>query len=158
MELEGVAVAVAGVALEELDFGLSDLLEIAAVLEHLFPMERLLGHVLYFVDMPWMVARLHHCLHEVKFHVRIERLQVVLVAVVQEENVHHSIHLADELLAVGIHVLRVLHHLVEHRMVHNHHLLLDHRSLPIELVEYGLEGLCCIRVSKDLVRTELEHR
>ena len=35
-----------------LTVSLSDLLEIAAVLEHLFPMELLLGHILHFVDMP----------------------------------------------------------------------------------------------------------
>ena len=72
---------------------------------------------------------------------------MALVGVVQEESVHHSIHLADGLLAAGNHVLRVRHHPVEHRIVHNHHLLLDHKSLPIELVEYVLEGLRFIRAS-----------
>ena len=54
MELEGVTVAVGVVAaaLVELDFGLSYLLETAAVLEHLYPMELLLEHVLHFGDMP----------------------------------------------------------------------------------------------------------
>ena len=69
MELERVAVAaVVVVALVELDFGLSYLLEIAAVLEHLFPMELLLGHVLHFVDMPWMVVLRLHFLDAVEFH------------------------------------------------------------------------------------------
>ena len=63
---------------------------------------------------------------------------MALVGVVQEENVHHSIRLSVGLLAAGKYVLRVHHHPVGHRIVHNHHLLLDHRSLPIELVEHVL--------------------
>ena len=70
VELEGVAVAVGvvAVALVELDFGLAYLLKTAAVLEHLFPMELHLGHVLHSVDMPWMVVLLLHCLDAVEFH------------------------------------------------------------------------------------------
>ena len=54
MELEVVAVAV--VALEELDCGLSSLLDFAAVLELLFLVERRLERILHFVCMPWRVA------------------------------------------------------------------------------------------------------
>ena len=50
VELEVVVVAVA--ALEELYCDLSGPLEIAAVLELLFPMELLLEHILHFVCMP----------------------------------------------------------------------------------------------------------
>ena len=71
---------------------------------------------------------------------------MALLEVGQQENVHHAIHLVDGLL-VADKVLRIHHHLVRHRIVHNHHLLPDHRSLPIELVEYALEGLHYTRVS-----------
>ena len=68
VELEGVAVAVEAVALVELDFFLSCLLEIVAVLEHLFLVELLLAHVLRSADMPWMVVLHLHCLDVVVFH------------------------------------------------------------------------------------------
>ena len=71
---------------------------------------------------------------------------MALVEVVQQENVHHAIHLVDGLLVAGK-VLHSHHHSERLRIVHNHHLLLDHRSLPIELVECFLEGLRCTRVS-----------
>ena len=54
VELEVVAVAVA--ALEELDFGLSSLLDFAAVPELLFLVELRLERILHFVCMPWRVA------------------------------------------------------------------------------------------------------
>ena len=62
------------------------------------------------------------------------------------------------MLVAGKWVLRVHHHSVWRRIVRNHRLLLDHRSLPIELVECSLEGLRYTRASEDLVRTELEHQ
>ena len=81
---------------------------------------------------------------------------MALDEVVQKENVHHLTRLVDGLHAAGKWVLLVLHLLVKHRIVHNHHLLLYHRSLPIELVEYCLEGVRCILTSADLDRVELE--
>ena len=54
-------------------------------------------------------------------------------------------------------MLQVHHPLVEHQIVHNHHLPLDRRRLPIVLVEHCLEGVHCILVSADLDRAELEH-
>ena len=65
---------------------------------------------------------------------------MALDGVVQVENVPHLTHLAAELLVVVQWVLRVRHRLVLHQIVHNHHLLLDHRNLPIELVEHVLDG------------------
>ena len=54
-------------------------------------------------------------------------------------------------------MLQVHHPLVGHQIVHSHHLLLDHKRLPIVLVEHCLEGVHCILVSADLDRAELEH-
>ena len=65
---------------------------------------------------------------------------MALNAVEQKENVHHPIHLVAGLLVVGKRVLQALHPQVERQIVHNHHLLLDHRRLPTELVVYYLEG------------------
>ena len=65
MALEVVAVAV---VVEELDCGPSGLLEVAAVLERLCPVELLLERILHFVCMPWRVALHHHDLDELEFH------------------------------------------------------------------------------------------
>ena len=71
---------------------------------------------------------------------------MALNVVEQKENVHHPIHLVAGLLVVGKRVLQALHRQVEHQIVHNHHLLLGHRHLPIELVVCYLEGEHCILV------------
>ena len=74
-----------------------------------------------------------------------------------EENLHHLTHLGAGLPVVEMGTLQVHHPLVGHQVVHNHHLLLDHKRLPIVLVEHCLEGVHCILVSADLDRAELEH-
>ena len=71
---------------------------------------------------------------------------MALAEVGQKENGHHSIHLVAGLLVVDILALLVLHHPVEHQIVRIHHLRLDHRHLPIELVVCDLEGEHCILV------------
>ena len=68
MGLEVVAVAVVVAALEELDCGLSGLLEIAAVLELLCLVELLLERMLHFVCMPWRVSLHQLDLDELGFH------------------------------------------------------------------------------------------
>ena len=82
---------------------------------------------------------------------------MALDEVVQQENVHHAIRLVDGLLVAGK-VLQNHHRSALHRIVHNHHLLLDHRSLPIELVECSLGGLHCTQVSEGLVQVGLVHQ
>ena len=74
---------------------------------------------------------------------------------VQQENVHLAIHQVDGLLVAGKD-LRIHHQLVRLRTTRNHHLLLDRRTLPTELVEYVLEGLHYTRVSMGSVQVELE--
>ena len=65
---------------------------------------------------------------------------------VQQENVHHGVHLTEGL--VPVHTVHQNYlHLVLHQIVHTHHHLLEHRIHPIELVEYALEGLRCTHVS-----------
>ena len=71
---------------------------------------------------------------------------MVLAEVVQQENVHHVIHLVEGLLPVGT-VLRSHLHLVLHQIAHNHRHLLNHRIHPTELVEHSLEGLRYTHVS-----------
>ena len=58
----------------------------------------------------------------------------------QKENVHHLVHLVVGLHVVDILVHQVLHLRVGHQIVHIHHLLLDPRHPPIELVAHDLEG------------------
>ena len=60
--------AVAAVALEELDYDLSGLLENGAALELLCPVELLLERIPRSVCMPWKVVLLQHYLDEVRFH------------------------------------------------------------------------------------------
>ena len=64
LEVEAVAV----VALEELDYGLSSLLENGVALELLCPVELLLERVPHSVCTPWKVVLLQHYLDEVGFH------------------------------------------------------------------------------------------
>ena len=71
---------------------------------------------------------------------------MALAEVGQKESEHHSIHLAAGLLVADILVLPVLLHPVEHQIVHIHHLRLDHKHLPIELVVCDLEEERCILV------------
>ena len=65
---------------------------------------------------------------------------------VQQENVHHGVHLVGEFVPVDT-VHQSYLHLVLHQIVHTHHHLLDHRIHPIELVEHALEGSRCTHVS-----------
>ena len=58
------------------------------------------------------------------------------VEVELEENLHHLTHLGAGLPAVEMEVLQIHHQLVGHQIVHNHHLPLDHKHLPIVLVEH----------------------
>ena len=64
LEVEAVAVVVR----EELDYGLSGLLEIAVALELLCPVELLLERIPHSACMPWRVVLLQYYLDEVEFH------------------------------------------------------------------------------------------
>ena len=75
-----------------------------------------------------------------------------------EDNEHHLIHPAAGLLVVDGELHQVHHFLAEHQTIHNHHILLEHRHLPIELVEYCLEGVRYTLLSVGSVLAELEHQ
>ena len=64
LELEVLAVVVVGLEV----FGLSGLLEVAAVLELPCLMELLLARIPRFVCMPWTVIHLLHCWDKVDSH------------------------------------------------------------------------------------------
>ena len=63
-----VVLEVEAVALEELDYGLSGLLENGAALELLCLVELLLEQIPRSVCMPWKVVPLQHYLDEVRFN------------------------------------------------------------------------------------------
>ena len=68
LELHWHVGVVAAVALEELYYDLSGLLENDAALELLCPVELLLERILHSVCVPWKVVLLQHNLDEVGFH------------------------------------------------------------------------------------------
>ena len=75
-----------------------------------------------------------------------------------EDIEHHLVHPAAGLLAVDEKLHQVHLFLVEHQTIHNHHLLIDHRHLPIELVEHCLKGVRYTLGSMDSVLVALEHQ